>query len=171
MTSVEILVLASVPTPGKEKQKEVWFDRVLKRPSGLGLDFPFCFDILAQLADILARITIHELLHLSKETREALRDVLADSESFLTRMPETPEDDTQPLYSEYHHVQPKIPAITFTAKDMLLKDNKHDQPLYYTGYISSTTLKGYMLIQGLHSVSFPKGSSTSLEYRFISCLQ
>jgi len=100
MTSVEIPVSASVSTPGKEKQKEVWFDRVLKRPSGLGLDFPFCFDILAQLADILARITIHELLHLSKETREALRDVLADSESFLTRMPETPEDDTQPLCSE-----------------------------------------------------------------------
>jgi len=41
MTSVEILVLASVPTPGKEKQKEVWFDRVLKKPSGLGLDVPF----------------------------------------------------------------------------------------------------------------------------------
>ena len=94
MMSVEVPVLASVPTPGKEKQKEVWFDRVLKRPSGPGLDVPSCFDILTQLANIPARITIHELLHLSKETREALRDALADSESFLTHIPESPRDDS-----------------------------------------------------------------------------
>ena len=65
----------------KEKQKEIWFDHVLKKPSGPGLNMPFRFDILAQLANIPARITIHELLRLSKETREALRDALADSES------------------------------------------------------------------------------------------
>jgi len=46
-TSVEIPVPASVPTLGKEKQKEVWFDRILKRPSGPRLDVPFRFDILA----------------------------------------------------------------------------------------------------------------------------
>ena len=86
MTSAEILVLASVLTPGKEKQKEVWFDRVLKRPSGPRLDIPFRFDILAQLANIPARITIHELLRLLKEIREALRNALDDSESFLTHM-------------------------------------------------------------------------------------
>jgi len=77
-TSVEVPVPASVLTSGKEKQKEVWFDRVLKKPSSPGLDVPFRFDILAQLANILARITIHELLRLSKETREALRDALAN---------------------------------------------------------------------------------------------
>ena len=53
----------------KEKQKEVQFDHVLKKPSGPGLNIPFLFDILAQLANIPARITIHELLRLSKETR------------------------------------------------------------------------------------------------------
>jgi len=52
---------------------------------------------LAQLANIPARITIHELLHLSKETREALRDALAYSESFLTYMPEISKDDAQYL--------------------------------------------------------------------------
>jgi len=31
--------------------------------------------------------TLHKLLRLSKETREALRDALADSESFLTQVP------------------------------------------------------------------------------------
>jgi len=94
VTSVEVLVLASVPTSGKEKQKGVRFDRVLKKPSGPRLDVPFRFDILAQLANILAHITIHELLRLSKEIREALRDALANLESFLTYMPETPGDDT-----------------------------------------------------------------------------
>jgi len=56
-------------------------------------------------------------------------------------MPETPRDDTQPLCSEYHHVQSKVPTITFTAEDMLLKDYKHDWPLYYTGYIDSTCIE------------------------------
>jgi len=56
-------------------------------------------------------------------------------------MSENPEDDSRPLCYECHHVQSKIPAITFIVEDMLLKDNKHDQPLYYTGYISSTCIK------------------------------
>jgi len=63
-------------------------------PSGPGLNMPFCFDILAQLANIIARIAIHELLRLSKERREALRDALANSESFLTYMPEIPRGHT-----------------------------------------------------------------------------
>jgi len=50
--------------PGKEKQKEVRFDRVLKKTSGPRLDAPFRFDILAQLANIPAWINIHELLRL-----------------------------------------------------------------------------------------------------------
>ena len=37
-------------------------------------------------------------------------------------------------------MQSKVPAITFTAEDMLLKKNKHDRPLYYTGYIRSTCI-------------------------------
>ena len=56
-------------------------------------------------------------------------------------MPEASEDDSQPLCPECHHVQPKIPAIIFTADDMLLKDNKYDRPLYYTGYIGSTCIE------------------------------
>jgi len=145
-----------VPTSGKEKQKEVRFDHVLKKPSGPGLNIPFCFDILAQLANILARITIHELLRLLKETREVLRDALAYSESFLTHMPETPRDDTQPSSSECHHVQLKVPAITFTAEEMLLKDNKHDRPLYYIGYISSTYIERVQVDSGSALSIIPK---------------
>jgi len=70
-------VQATVPKD-TEKQKEICFDESLKKnPSG-GLNAPFCFDILAQLANILAHITLHEILCLSKKMREALRDVLAD---------------------------------------------------------------------------------------------
>jgi len=68
----------------KEKQKEIFFNESLKKNPSRGLNAPFCFDILAQLANIPTRITMHELLHLSKKMREALRDVLPNSESFLT---------------------------------------------------------------------------------------
>ena len=49
-TSAKLPVLISVPMLAKEKQKEIRFDRVLKKTSDLGLDAPFCFNILAQLA-------------------------------------------------------------------------------------------------------------------------
>jgi len=114
---------------------------VLKRTSDQVLDAPFHFDIFVQLANIPARITIHELLRLSKETREVLRDALANSESFLIHMPEASEDDSQPFCPECHNIQLKILAITFTAGDMVLKDNKHDRLLYYNGYISSTCIE------------------------------
>jgi len=43
-------------------------------------------------------------------------------------MSEATEDDSQPLCPKCHHVQPKMPAITFTAEDMLLKDNNWIDP-------------------------------------------
>jgi len=149
-------MLAPVPTSRKEKQKEVRFDHVLKKSSGPGLNIPFRFDILAQLANIPAHNTVNELLRLLKETKEALRDALANSESFLIHMPETPKDDTQPSCAECHHVQLKVPAITFTAEDMLLKDNKHDRPLYYTRYIGSTCIERVQLDPGSALSIIPK---------------
>ena len=71
----------------KEKQKEIRFNESLKKNPSRGLNTPFRFDMLTQLANISARITLHELLHLSKEMREALRDAFADSELFLTQVP------------------------------------------------------------------------------------
>ena len=79
-----IQVLAPASPLDKEKQNEVWFDKTLKKKPSQGLNSPFRFDILAQLANISACITLHKILCLSKETREALRDALADLESFLT---------------------------------------------------------------------------------------
>ena len=83
----------------------------------------------------------------------------------------TPGDDSQPLCYEYHHVQSKVLAMTFTAEDMLLKDNNHDRPMYYTGYIGSTYIEKVQIDPGSALSIIPKGSSTSLGYRFISYLQ
>jgi len=38
----------------KDKKKEVKFDKALKKNPSQGLNTPFCFDISAQLANILA---------------------------------------------------------------------------------------------------------------------
>ena len=54
---------------------------------------PFYFDVLAQLANIPVRITLYELLRLSKSTREAQREALADTEVFLTQIPAIPEEE------------------------------------------------------------------------------
>jgi len=63
--------------------KEVRFDKALKKNPSQGFNTPFRFNILAQLINITAHITLHELIRLSKETRKTLRDALAHLESFL----------------------------------------------------------------------------------------
>jgi len=114
---------------GQREAKGGPIDKALKKTPSQGLNAPFRFDILAQLANILAHITLHELL-----------DALADSESFLTQVPAISTDDNGvpcPLMSS----STTTDAFIFTSEDMLLKDNKHDRPLYYTGYIGSTCIK------------------------------
>jgi len=44
-----------------------------------GSSAPYRFDVLPQLANIPSTITLYDLLRLSKSTREALREILADS--------------------------------------------------------------------------------------------
>jgi len=75
-----------------DKQKELRYAKALQKDD-TGLLTPFRFDILAQLANIPARITLYELLRLSKSTREALREALADSELFLARIPAISEEE------------------------------------------------------------------------------
>jgi len=101
----------TLPTD-KDKQKEVWFDKALKKNPSQGLNTLFCFDILVQLANIPAHITLHELLRLSKETRKALRDALVNSESFLTQVPSilTGESETPCPYC--HLALQQVPSIT-----------------------------------------------------------
>ena len=67
-----------------EKQKELRYPKALPKDKAEGTSVPYRFDVLAQLANIPARITLYELLRLSKSTREALREALADAEVFMT---------------------------------------------------------------------------------------
>jgi len=66
-----------------EKQKELRYAKALPKDKVEGSSAPYCFDVLAQLANISIRITLYELLRLSKSTREALREALADAEAFM----------------------------------------------------------------------------------------
>ena len=56
--------------PSVEKQKELRYVKALLK-SGAGPSTLFCFDVLAQLANIPARITLYELLRLFKSTSDA----------------------------------------------------------------------------------------------------
>src|SRR3954464_6147640 len=78
---------AEQPKTTPEKPKEVRYKRPLNKQKAVEVSQPFCFDIINQLANIPARITLYELLKLSKSTREALREALADAEVFVTQLP------------------------------------------------------------------------------------
>jgi len=74
-----------------EKQMELRYAKALPKDKAKGSSAPCRFDILAQLANILASITLYELLRLSTSTREALREVLADTEVTGRSMDMLPE--------------------------------------------------------------------------------
>lgn len=124
----------------KINPKKIRFDKSLQNWAAKDLT-TLKFNILAQLANIPVCITMHKLLCLSKETRDALREVLANSESFLVQvLPPIKEEPTLPLP---HHVS-SFPNITFTL-DILVKNFKHDQPLYYIEYIGSTKIERLLI--------------------------
>ena len=67
-----------------EKQKELRYAKALSKDKVEGSSRTCHFDLLAQLANIPARITLYELLRLSKSTRKALREALANVEAFMS---------------------------------------------------------------------------------------
>jgi len=119
-----------------------------------GSSAPYRFHVLAQLANIPARITLYELLRLSKSTREALREALADVEAFMAQILAKPkeEDEENCLYASQH-----VPSITFTLDDMQIK-GKHDRPLYFTGYIGSSEVS---------RIQVDSGSALSINPRWV----
>ena len=76
-----------------ERQKELRFSKTLSKDIAEGSTTPYRFDVLTQLANIPARITLYELLRLSKSTIEALREALADAEVFMTQVPAGPREE------------------------------------------------------------------------------
>jgi len=73
-----------------EKQKELRYFKALPKDKSEGASVPYRFDFLPQLANIPTRITLYELLRLSRSTREALREALADTEVFMTQISAEP---------------------------------------------------------------------------------
>lgn len=48
--------------PNIEKMKELRVNKALAKDASEGLTYPFCFDVLSQLPNIPACITLYELL-------------------------------------------------------------------------------------------------------------
>lgn len=126
---------SQAPGVEKQKQKGVRFDKPLRKDSEVGAIKPYNFDILAQLANTPARLSLFELLRLSKDTRGALSEALLNADSFLAQVRQTEEDPKACRHC--HSVMEVVPNITFSQGDMLLRHNRHNRPLYYTGYIGS----------------------------------
>ena len=74
------------------KQK-VHYAKALPNDKAKGSSTPFSFNVMAQLANISACITLYKLLKLFKSIRKALREVLADSETFISQIHVIPEED------------------------------------------------------------------------------
>jgi len=78
---------------------------------------------MAQLANIPTRITLYELLRLSKSTRGALREELADVEIFMTQIPAISERKTATIVTTPRKNFPASPSPQKTCK---LKENMID---------------------------------------------
>ena len=130
-----------------KKIKEARFNKSLRQDHVEGPSTPFNFDVLAQLANIPARITLYELLRLSKTTREALREALADSEAFITQVPAVADEEANHQCLQCDNKTMPAQSITFTPKDMQVK-GKHNRPLYFTGYIGSSEVDRFQVDPG-----------------------
>lgn len=112
--------------------KGLRYNKALAKDPSEGTLQPFYFNVLAQLANIPARITLYEFLRLSKMTRGMLRETLADAEVFVTQLqPSTSTKEPQSL-----HVSTPSSSVTFGSEDMQVV-GKHVRPLYFTDYIGS----------------------------------
>ena len=112
-----------------EKHKELQYARALPKDKAEGNLTPYRFDVLAQLANVPAKITLYELLRLSKSTREDLREALADAEVFMTQILAEPKEENK---EDCLHASQNAPCITFTPDDMQVK-MKHDRPCISQG--------------------------------------
>lgn len=110
-----------------EAPKEMLVERIeLRFEKGSKKDYeatitPFQFDMLAQVGNIPARITLHKLLWLSKTTRDALREALANSDAFSTHITK-PSINVKDSYPHCHQVTRQIPYIMLLLEDMQVKN-------------------------------------------------
>lgn len=89
--------------PTTKNLKELQYFIRITEDTKEGTSQPFCLDVLAQLTNILARITFYELLKLSKETREAFMEALEDVEIFLSEYPPSmPQEEIESFQVSQH---------------------------------------------------------------------
>ena len=127
-----------------EKQKVLHYTKALQKGHAEWSTTPFGFDVLAQLANIPAWITLYKLLRLSKSTRKAFREALVDSEAFIAYNPDVREEKDN---EHCHQTSKHFSCIIFTLNDMQIKW-KYDRPLYYTGYIKSSKVSHIQVDSG-----------------------
>ena len=99
-----------------EKQKEIRYAKALPKEKAEGTSVPYRFDVLAQLANIPARITLYKPLRLSKLTREAL----ADAEVFMAQISVEPHEEDK---EHCLHASQDASCITFTPDNMQVRGN------------------------------------------------
>src|SRR3954463_299429 len=73
LRQIRVSIPTEQPKATPKKPKEVRYNRPLNKGKVVEVSQSFRFDIINQLANIPARITLYELLKLSKSIREALR--------------------------------------------------------------------------------------------------
>ena len=78
-----------------KKKKELRYAKALPKDKVEGSSTPYHFDVLAQLANISARIILYELLRLSKSIRKTLTEALADAEAFMAQILAEPQEDEE----------------------------------------------------------------------------
>lgn len=66
--------------PARAKQKEPRYSNALTKDRVEGSSQPFRFNVLTQIANISIRITMYDLLNLSKMVQVALTEALVDAE-------------------------------------------------------------------------------------------
>jgi len=117
------------PTPEPTKQstkqplemrKKIRYAKTLPKDKAEGTLTPYPFDALTQLANIPARITIYELLRLSKSTREALREALADAEVFIAQILAEPREEDK---KDCLHASQNAPASPSRQTICRLREN------------------------------------------------
>jgi len=89
-----------------EKQKKLHYTKTLPKDKAKGSSTPYRFDVLAQLANISARITLYELLRLSKSIKESLREVLSNVEAILARIPAKPMEEDEEIAFTFLNMSP-----------------------------------------------------------------
>ena len=115
-----------------EKQKEIWYAKALLKDKAEGSSTPYCFNVLAQLETSWpgSPFTSSETIKVNKINSER-----SFSWCWGIHGPDSGWT-TRGRWRRCLHTSQHAPCIIFMPDNMQVKE-KHDRPLYFTGYIGS----------------------------------